>query len=253
MIECFSMRTAIAFGNVLEEMYRLRYQIFIKQEGYCIPSYNGLESDDFDTDEAVYFVHRDSAGNVIGTLRALPTTLPYMIQQLWPDAVVEPLPVSRHTWEATRIGVSKSVSKRGRRRIVRELLLAQMEFGLQEGINSYIGIMPPKLWKKVFVENGWPVRDMGPTFHIECYRYPVTVGEFQVSAAIEREIRSATGMRSPVLSRTPLRVERTSVSKRSENGGRASEASEASYIVNKPKKTRGVNHDTLGSSSEFFD
>jgi hypothetical protein len=56
--------------------------------------------------------------------------------------------------KASRICVSKHLSREERTRVKNELVLSFLEFGLLNDIREMVGIMPPKLWQNVFVNAG---------------------------------------------------------------------------------------------------
>ena len=197
MIDCFTMTTAARVDDAFVQMLQVRHKLFIEQEKYRAPSSNGLELDGYDTPDAVYFVDRNARQEVVGVLRVSPTSVPYMIRDNWPDLIAGPLPESDKVWEASRIGVT--TGKDERRSVVHRLLVAQLELALHRGIEAFIGVMPPKLWDRVYRQSGWTFHELGPVFQIKGYRYPTVTAELPVSLEVERAVRSATGLSGTVL------------------------------------------------------
>jgi N-acyl-L-homoserine lactone synthetase len=104
-------------AKYLFDMHRFRTRIFKENMKWNVNvDINGLEIDDFDVPEAVYFLAFDADDRVVGTWRLLPTTIPIMINKVWPEFLntIE-IPSSSKVWEASRFSVnsSKGASREG--------------------------------------------------------------------------------------------------------------------------------------------
>lgn len=198
MIDCFTYETAHLFGDVLASQFRLRHKVFVQRQQWGVPNWRGMEYDQYDTPAAHYCVWRDEEGQVRGVARLAPTTIPYMIKDLWPDAVTEgELPCSPDIWESTRLGIDHDLPKELRKRILSELILAYMEASLRNGVKGLIGIGYAWCWQHSFINQNWPVQRLGPSRDIdgqESY-----VGLLPVSHAHLQALREATGIHEPVL------------------------------------------------------
>lgn len=82
----------------LIEMHKVRKLIFKDRMGWNIDiTKDGLDIDDFDLPETVYFLVRDDKDRIAGVWRMLPTTSPSMIRKIWPDFLKEfPMPIDRN-------------------------------------------------------------------------------------------------------------------------------------------------------------
>ncbi|MCL4678902.1 MAG: GNAT family N-acetyltransferase [Alphaproteobacteria bacterium] len=91
----------------LIEMHRLRKVIFRDRMQWNVDiSKEGLEIDNYDLPETVYILARDQQNRVVGVWRILPSTLPSMVREIWPEFIEDfPLPVHEDVWEASRFGV----------------------------------------------------------------------------------------------------------------------------------------------------
>ena len=58
----------------------------------------------------------------------------------------EPLPHAQDVWEGTRICIDKALPSALREQIKWEIVLGYLEFGLQNGIKKYVGIMQNFIW-----------------------------------------------------------------------------------------------------------
>ena len=198
VIDCFTYETAHLFGDALASQFRLRHKVFVEKQQWGVPNWRGMEYDQYDTPAATYCVWRDDDGVVRGVARLAPTTIPYMIKDLWPDLVTEgTLPEDAGIWESTRLGIDHDLPKETRRRILSELILAYMEASLANNVGGLIGIGYSWCWDHSFRRQGWPVQRMGPSKMIdgqECY-----VGLLPVSRQHLQTLRTRLGIEGPVL------------------------------------------------------
>ncbi len=191
MIEAFSLKTAHLFGDALASQARLRHRVFVQHRSLPHTSYDGMEYDEFDTPAAVYLVWRDPEAHVRGLMRLLPTTVPYMLQQYWPELCEHiPLPNSADIWEMGRVCVDRSYQPSARKIIIPELLCALQEFCQHNGIQAVVGVTRPHL-VNYYVREGaqwlgeqaeiegeqeaafWlPAEHMRPEAHCAKYRLP---------------------------------------------------------------------------------
>lgn len=84
---------------------RYRYRIFVEQLGWDLPvAGEGLERDQFDRSDTVHVIARDGQGAICGCARLLPTTRPYLLKELFPFLLADPLrpPAEHGTWELSR-------------------------------------------------------------------------------------------------------------------------------------------------------
>jgi len=110
MIDVLNFETAHLYGDAFPKLLKLRYTEFVERLKYEVPTYNGMEYDQYDTPVAVYMVWRDETGNVRAGSRMIPTNRPYMIKDLWPHTVKYiDLPRSPDIWEITRLFVDKTL------------------------------------------------------------------------------------------------------------------------------------------------
>jgi acyl homoserine lactone synthase len=93
-------------GNALAQY---RHEIFVKQLGWRLPMADErFERDQYDRDDTVYVLGRDEDGSICGCARLLPTTQPYLLQELFPFLLAEgmPPPKSSEVWELSRFAAS---------------------------------------------------------------------------------------------------------------------------------------------------
>ena len=97
--------------ELLAGMFRLRHDVFIKEKRWNIKSYNGLEFDQFDTEETLYLVELDEAGAVVATVRMNPTDRPTLFSEVFADMCHGGPPKCPKTWELTRGAIAQNVRK----------------------------------------------------------------------------------------------------------------------------------------------
>jgi len=142
----------------MEQMFRLRHEVFVEQLKWNLPlAKDGLEIDQFDTDDAIYLLFLDSRRNVQGSKRLLPTTKPHLMSELFPHLVAGHIPTGEHIWESSRSCVHPDCRDRG---IIGELFLAMVEVGLLWGIEKITFVSSMKFYPTI-LHAGWGIIPLG--------------------------------------------------------------------------------------------
>ena len=204
MLYAINVENAHLFGDVMVQLYRLRYRQFKERQNYNIPVYKDMEYDQFDTLATVNLVWLDDQGIVRGCSRLNPTDRPYMLHDLWPGMSDAPLPHDSRIWEGTRIAIEKGLPGALREQIKREIVLGYMEFALANGIEKYIGVMMNFIWHRVFIQSGWDPEYLGEDRLID--KLKTRAGQVIVSPENHRRIIEKTGISYKVL-QNDLKVE----------------------------------------------
>jgi acyl-homoserine lactone synthase len=120
-----------------DRLFRLRYQIFVKQRGWPLPAVNSYEIDQYDDDEAVYFLDLDDDDAIQGTVRMTPTVTSSLLADYFPHLVENgQSPRSPHIYEATRYVVLPSQkSREALRRAKGRLLTGLLEWCLSKRLS----------------------------------------------------------------------------------------------------------------------
>lgn len=198
MLHVITQENSHMFGDAMPSMYRLRYRAFIVRQDYKVHSIRKMEYDAYDTPAAAYLVWRDAGQVVRGCTRLSPTTRSYMIKDLWPDLVDGPLPCAPNIWEASRFCVDKEMPTELRDRIRQELVYGLQELGLRLQLRTMIGVMQPPIWKRVFINEGWPIVPMGASKFIGT-REKITAGYMPVSEEVLSILRERMNMPVSIL------------------------------------------------------
>lgn len=137
------------FGSVLDEMFRLRARVFGDRLGWQVNVQDGMEKDVFDELDPAYAVGLDDQGQVVSCVRALQTTGPHMLSDVFSDILDGEPPLRSSTlWESTRFCVDTKRLGRGRDRnsvsyATCELMIASLEAAKQAGITDIVTVIDP--------------------------------------------------------------------------------------------------------------
>lgn len=201
MIDIVTWETAHLYGDAWIQHHKLRYDIFVKRQGWEIPVHNGIEYDQFDTPAATYLLSRGRTGAVNGITRLVPTTAPYMIDQVWPQWVKGDRPHDPRVWEGTRFGVSPELTAEERARVSGELVLACQEFGQIHGIESIWVLMPMLIIRRAIGQLGCPYEWMSDPQRIGMHK--IAIARVEVSPHALARARDNLGIHHSVLNPLP--------------------------------------------------
>jgi len=202
MIDCVSIATVHHFpDNLLAEQHSLRYREVVHKENWSdIYVIDGMEFDQYDNLATEYLIARDGQGRVVGVTRSYPTTIPYMLSDVFTFLLSSQVPSTPRIFEASRLVLDRSLLTREERRpVIDRLIVAYMERGLQRGIDAYAGFMLPKIWSSTFQRAGWDVQWLGPEISLPKTNEVVRAALMPVSREMERKVRDATGIHHSVL------------------------------------------------------
>ncbi|WP_425072711.1 acyl-homoserine-lactone synthase [Sagittula sp. S175] len=147
--------------------FRLRREIFVDRLGWNLPGSDDagsdMEFDSFDTPATHYVLAIDDADKVCAVSRLVPTTVPYMIQTLWPDWPQQGCPNDARIWEASRFGCAATLSHADRQAAIRALYAEIYRFGQRNNIDHYLMVMPRFIFERLIRPNGYQVDYVGET------------------------------------------------------------------------------------------
>ncbi len=136
------------FSDVLDDMYRLRARVFGDRLGWDVQIKNGKEIDQFDHLDPAYVIGLDEEGRVISCVRALQTTGPHMLSDVF-HAILDGQPPLRSAsiWESTRFCVDtarlKDVRPNAISQATCELMAASLEYARNSGITDIVTVIDP--------------------------------------------------------------------------------------------------------------
>ena len=78
----FSLIDSHKYGNILEKLLKFRYQGFVVEEGYEIPTYNDTDFDQYDNPFAKYITIM-KGDEIVACSRINRTDIPYIAKDYW--------------------------------------------------------------------------------------------------------------------------------------------------------------------------
>ena len=138
------------FGDLLDEMFKLRARVFGDRLGWEVEIVDGREIDQFDRLDPAYVIGLDDEGHVVSCVRALQTTGPHMLSDVFQVLLDGEPPLRSATlWESTRFCVDtqrlcrdgntmKAVSL-----ATCELMIGSLEYARRSGISDIITVIDP--------------------------------------------------------------------------------------------------------------
>lgn len=135
--------------DMMNGLARFRYKVFVEMLGWDLSCRDGHELDQFDREDTVYLVARKGE-QVIGTARLLPTHLPYLLGEVFPQLMgQQPLPRDPAIWELSRFtavdlgaapigGATRQFSSP----IAVELLHSVLRLAAERGVQRLITVSP---------------------------------------------------------------------------------------------------------------
>lgn len=161
-------RASIESG-LFVQLGRFRHDVFVKRLKWDLPmvmAADECEWDEFDRADTVYVVLRTREGEVQGCARLLPTTGPYLMRKLVPDAEADLC--DPHVWELSRVAVTQgdAAVPADRKDRMKALLAAVIDAARGRGIRRLIGIAAPAMMR-LYQKKGFELLPQGPTFTLE--------------------------------------------------------------------------------------
>lgn len=188
------------YGRELEQMHRLRHRLFVEEMGWRdLASGDGLEIDQFDDAHAVYLMVCED-GEVVGSMRLLPTWRRCMLTEVFGDYVQGPSPAGVDVWEWTRYCPGLLSRPRSLVRIRAVLLTATLEFAASRGVERYFAFGETKFLSQL-EELGWRPRPHGmPKGFAEGVAMPMG---WDVTPDLLASTRRLFGLTAPVVVEAP--------------------------------------------------
>lgn len=139
MVEIINRLNRELYEDTLQELYSFRYKVACGEMGWKLPdAKDEMDIDQFDTEDAVYFIDKNSMGKIIACARLVPTLGPNMLRDVFPEFCEngEP-PCSQDIYEYTRYLVTKEgTSKEEFIRARARILVAIHEYSIANKIKK---------------------------------------------------------------------------------------------------------------------
>ncbi|MGY5452462.1 acyl-homoserine-lactone synthase [Agarivorans sp. MS3-6] len=90
-------------SSTFQHLNHYRHKVFVEMLGWELDTPNGIEQDQFDRDDTVYVIGKNTQNNISGCARLLPTTQPYLLEEVFPE-LLNGLACPKRTdiWELSR-------------------------------------------------------------------------------------------------------------------------------------------------------
>jgi acyl homoserine lactone synthase len=185
----------------IDEMFRLRAQVFRDRMGWDVTVKDGWEIDRFDELDPLYLLCLDEYEVVRGSVRLLPTTGPNMLNDVFTTLLPAGVPVrSALMWESSRFSVDhQSLAERTENRINRvtgELLIGIFDVAARAGLEFIVSVYDVTMGR-VLRRAGCNAEPLGPAMLIgKAMSY---AGLFEVGPDMMANLREASGIAYDVI------------------------------------------------------
>lgn len=145
MIKLIQGQDRAIYPREIDAMHRLRRRVFYERMGWDVAVIRDWEIDGFDAFDPLYLLSIDEKGQVVGTLRLLPTTGFTMINDVFSELLPDGEPiVSPLIWESSRFAVDRDadvpIGPNGVSRAVAELGLGMNAVGMSAGLTHVVTV-----------------------------------------------------------------------------------------------------------------
>ena len=136
MYRLINEATAQSYPQTMDQHFRLRHSIFVKENQWTEFDVDGVrEKDNYDTDESIYAIAIGPREDVMGGFRLYPSTLPHMISETFAH-LIEGAIISRpDVMEISRFHLAPDY--RNSKPHYLEAFAAMQEIGLELGLSAY--------------------------------------------------------------------------------------------------------------------
>jgi acyl homoserine lactone synthase len=194
-------------SGLLDQMHRLRARVFQGRLGWEVSVVDGRERDRFDDVSPLYVLSVTPEGQVIGCLRALQTTGPNMLSDVFSELLGSGTKIrSPLIWESTRFCVDMEFAMARSRNtlstITAELLCGLVETGLAAGLSHIVSVYDIRMERVLMRAGCDPVR-LAPPKVIGGVQ--TIAGLFEVNQAFVDRLHSAGNLAYPAVDKHTLR------------------------------------------------
>lgn len=180
-----------------------RYEVFVQRLGWELPSQPGYEQDQFDHEETVHVVARRLDGSIVGCGRLLPTTGPYLLEEVFPGLLNGlPTPRSPQIWELSRFAAMPAKGAEASQApdyMAERLLLQALRFCAKRGVTHLLAVSTPPV-ERLLQRAGVECQRLGPPEMVggkPVIAFVIAVSEASI-AALARIEAAALAEEAPV-------------------------------------------------------
>lgn len=202
MYRVFTGSEADRYSDELIGSFRLRHRVFKERMRWKVTSQDGLERDNFDALNPVYFTSMNEDGEVDGTWRLLPTTGPHMLRDVFRQLLEgRPVPNSPMVWEMSRLAlnydqpVDGAPQGEGGRCTIAILFSAALEFCWMKGIRELVVVHDVRMARITQRTLGYSPTWETKRFNIDGVE--TTAAQYRIDSPVA--FRKRRGIENPVL------------------------------------------------------
>lgn len=194
----------------MDEMFRMRAQVFSGRLGWEVSVTGGQEIDRFDAEDPLYLLSvNERTGALQGAVRLLPTTGPNMLRDVFSVLVPAGAPESSLIWESSRFAVNPSIMNAGERsqanhivnRVTIELLCGIVEVCQEAGVEHVVSVFDARM-ARIFRTADCPFQIIGtPTRIGKSMTY---AGLFEMTDDMRDRLGAVGGLPPAVLATPPI-------------------------------------------------
>jgi len=150
------------YKRQMEQMYRLRHQVFVQQMGWKLPMADQeFEKDEYDDEDTVYILSLDQNLDVVGSMRLMPTTKPHLMSDLFSHLLAVDEPIGANIWESSRTCIKPNLGKKGEvNLILSDVFIGMTEAALILGIDKITFVANMLIYPSI-LKGGWQVTPLG--------------------------------------------------------------------------------------------
>ncbi|NDW07698.1 acyl-homoserine-lactone synthase [Jiella pacifica] len=194
---------------LVDEMFRMRAEVFADRLGWEVHVENGREIDRFDCEDPLYLLSLDEqSGDLRGAVRLLPTTGPNMLRDVFPVLMPGGTVESPLIWESSRFAVNPRILQSQDRheanhmvnRTTIELLCGIIEVCQRAGIEHVVSVFDARM-ARIFRSIDCRFEQLGTPTRIG--RTMTYAGLFDMSDEMRVTLGTAGELPAPVLASVP--------------------------------------------------
>jgi acyl homoserine lactone synthase len=195
------------YADLIDQMHALRARVFQDRLGWAVNVADGRERDRFDDLDPLYVLSVTPQGRVVGCLRALQTTGPNMLSDVFSELLPEGTVVrSPLIWESTRFCVDTEYAKERSgnelSRITGELLCGLFETALASGLDFIVSVFDTRM-ERILTRAACKPERLAPPRLIGGVQ--TVAGLFEVSEAMVAGLHSTSNIGPPAVNSGDLR------------------------------------------------
>jgi N-acyl-L-homoserine lactone synthetase len=145
----------------LRPMFEARKRVFVDLLKWDVPVLEGrFEVDQFDDQHASYLIVPREDGGHAGSARLLKTTLPHILDSLFPELCAAVPPRGPNIMEITRFCLDPNQCAQSRLEARNQLVSGLVRYALEHDVETYTGVAEMG-WLQQILAFGWRCRPLG--------------------------------------------------------------------------------------------